>query len=670
MRVSRLLPLAVGLMAGAPSALAGQGEGSVEVLAGVLALEDARRFDGPLLQRALSDPDSSVRAFGAMAVGRIGDSRGMALLGQVLSDPDSTVQVAGAFALGLLGDSTILPLLRRRVTDGTPVALPVALEIITAAAKAGGADLVRGVLERSLWGEREDHPVLVWRAALEAWRLGSRAPVAALFPLLQDREEARFGGLYSLARLRTVSAAARFIEGLGDRSSAAVRAVAARALTRSLADSARLGSEVVVDLLVRATRDEDAGVRIAALRSLGTFRAARAASKVTPLLNDPVPNVQVQAAEVLGLLGGAEAVPELRRLATAARGTFALRRESLMSLARLDTAAFAAAAGPWESSADWRERAAAGRAWARVSPARAERFLGDRDSRVVAAALGAWAGAAEPTDPGLVAASRRLLTARDAAVRSVAADALAAAGEAADLPALVEAYRAARTDSFPDAALSALGALHAVVQRAPGTAQAALIAQLGEPADYQVRLWAERNWPAAAEAWGPAFPHDPGRTMEDYREAVRRFLVGQSPERYPHVQVVVEQVGRIELELFGPEAPLTVLNFLQLVDRRYFDGHRFHRVVPNFVVQTGDPRGDGWGGPGGAIRDELNRRRYGSYFVGMALSGPDTGGSQWFITLSPQPHLDGGYTVFGRVVDGVPALLRVTEGDQIRSIRR
>jgi len=136
------------------------------------------------------------------------------------------------------------------------------------------------------------------------------------------------------------------------------------------------------------------------------------------------------------------------------------------------------------------------------------------------------------------------------------------------------------------------------------------------------------------------------------------------------VRLDVDQLGVIELELFGPEAPLTVANFLGLVDRRFFDGIRFHRVVPNFVVQAGDPRGDGFGGPGGAIRDEINRRRYNQYVLGMALSGPDTGASQWFITLGQQPHLDGGYTVFGQVTDGVPVLLRITQGDQIRTIRR
>jgi len=116
---------------------------------------------------------------------------------------------------------------------------------------------------------------------------------------------------------------------------------------------------------------------------------------------------------------------------------------------------------------------------------------------------------------------------------------------------------------------------------------------------------------------------------------------------------------------------MTVANFLRLLDRRFFDGNRWHRVVPNFVVQDGDPRGDGFGGPGGAIRDEINRARYGGEpMLGMALSGPDTGSSQWFITLSPQPHLDGTYTVFGLVVGDLGPLSRITQGDVIRTIRR
>jgi cyclophilin family peptidyl-prolyl cis-trans isomerase len=135
------------------------------------------------------------------------------------------------------------------------------------------------------------------------------------------------------------------------------------------------------------------------------------------------------------------------------------------------------------------------------------------------------------------------------------------------------------------------------------------------------------------------------------------------------VVIETEQRGDIEVELQGPEAPMTVANFLRLVQRRFFDGNRWHRVVPNFVVQDGDPRGDGFGGPGGAIRDEVNRHRYDGQMLGMALSGPDTGSSQWFINLSQQPHLDGTYTIFGRVTAGLATLARITQGDRIRTIR-
>jgi len=126
--------------------------------------------------------------------------------------------------------------------------------------------------------------------------------------------------------------------------------------------------------------------------------------------------------------------------------------------------------------------------------------------------------------------------------------------------------------------------------------------------------------------------------------------------------------GDISLELFGADAPITVNNFLTLARTGYYRGTRFHRVVPNFVIQDGDPRDDGNGGPGYAIRDEMNPRRYDRGALGMALSGPDTGGSQYFITHSPQPHLDGHYTVFGRVIRGFSALDAIVQGDPILAV--
>jgi len=174
----------------------------------------------------------------------------------------------------------------------------------------------------------------------------------------------------------------------------------------------------------------------------------------------------------------------------------------------------------------------------------------------------------------------------------------------------------------------------------------------------------------AAAAWGPDVPIATGRTDADYRDIARRYLVPALTGQ-PDPQVTIEtDRGRLTLELLPTEAPTTVAAFLGLVDRHYFDGGRWHRVVPNFVIQDGDPRGDGWGGPGFVLRDEVNPERYQAGTLGMALSGPDTGGSQFFITHSPQPHLDGIYTVFGRLTGDLRALPQVAMGDRIRSIHR
>jgi cyclophilin family peptidyl-prolyl cis-trans isomerase len=131
---------------------------------------------------------------------------------------------------------------------------------------------------------------------------------------------------------------------------------------------------------------------------------------------------------------------------------------------------------------------------------------------------------------------------------------------------------------------------------------------------------------------------------------------------------IVTERGTLVVELAGGIAPLTVHNFVTLANAGYYRGTRFHRVVPNFVAQDGDPRGDGNGGPGYAIRDELNRMRYRRGTVGMALSGPHTGGSQYFLTHSPQPHLDGHYTVFGQLVSGWPVLDAIVQGDVIQRV--
>ena len=127
--------------------------------------------------------------------------------------------------------------------------------------------------------------------------------------------------------------------------------------------------------------------------------------------------------------------------------------------------------------------------------------------------------------------------------------------------------------------------------------------------------------------------------------------------------------GTLRIQLECGLARATCLNFLQLAEQRFYDELVFHRVIPDFVVQTGDPRGDGWGGPGYTFRDELTRRPFERGVIGMASSGPDSAGSQFFITLSRQTHLDGRYTAFGSVVHGLEVLDRLEQGDRLERVR-
>lgn len=132
--------------------------------------------------------------------------------------------------------------------------------------------------------------------------------------------------------------------------------------------------------------------------------------------------------------------------------------------------------------------------------------------------------------------------------------------------------------------------------------------------------------------------------------------------------VIKTNKGDIKIELLPDEAPFTTQNFMKLAEKKYFDGMVFHRVVPNFVIQTGDPTGTGYSGPGWSIRSEFSDLTYETGTVGMASSGKDTEGSQFFITHSPQPHLDGKYTIFAKVVDGIGSIDRMQIGYEIKSI--
>jgi len=129
--------------------------------------------------------------------------------------------------------------------------------------------------------------------------------------------------------------------------------------------------------------------------------------------------------------------------------------------------------------------------------------------------------------------------------------------------------------------------------------------------------------------------------------------------------------GIIEIELYPQHAPKTVNNFVFLAEEGFYDGTSFHRVIGDFMIQGGDPTGTGCGGPGYRFEDELKKNplKHGEKVISMANAGPDTNGSQFFITHSPQPHLDGKHTVFGKVVAGREVVDSVRQGDKIEKIK-
>ena len=191
---------------------------------------------------------------------------------------------------------------------------------------------------------------------------------------------------------------------------------------------------------------------------------------------------------------------------------------------------------------------------------------------------------------------------------------------------------------------------------------------------------------AAKEAAGPIFEQLGGRYLEvcpkyigfwkKEKEIRAREAEAPDDEKLPRV-LLKTTAGNIELELFENQAPNTVANFVSLVEKKKYDGTVFHRVIPNFMVQGGDPntldnnpRNDGQGGPGYHIECECYRKDTRMHFQGslsMAHAGKDTGGSQFFLTHLPTDHLNGKHTVFGRIVKGMEVGAAIQQGDKIVS---
>jgi cyclophilin family peptidyl-prolyl cis-trans isomerase/HEAT repeat protein len=623
------------------------------------------------LIKLLADPEGRVRRRAALAVGRAGLVEGVEPLLPLLADADVEVRQMAAFALGLIGHESARAALTKALDDPQPIVQGRAAEALGLIGNKADADVVSGIVRRhtaagALNGVDPDDvgyplaaPAEAARLAIYALvRLGSYEALAAAVLDGSGQPVSRWWPVaYALGRsndpravpalLTLLDTPGRYTAAFSARGLAVLKAPqAAAALRRIVEDRARthaavvfqavrglaaVGDAAVIPLLVKvvADRSTDPNLRLEATTTIGVLATGGTAELLIELLGDPMPGIRAAA---------------------------------LRALARVDPDAFVATLAGLEPDQDWSVRVAEAGALGTLPPERGQprlmTLLEDRDQRVVPAALEALA-ASKP--PGLEKLLIEKLQADDFAVRTAAASALGALKSSAAVPALIEAYKVATGDVTYGAREAILTALNTIE---PATGRQMLQQALMDK-DWALRMRAATllRQQGAADVDAAIRP-----APSDVAVGEKRFQVLLSPQYSPHAYIETDK-GTIEVELAVLDAPLTVENFVTLARKGYFNGLTVHRVVPDFVVQDGDPRGDGEGGPGYTIRDEINQRPYLRGTVGMALAGKDTGGSQFFITHSPQPHLDARYTVFGHVVNGMEVVDRIAVGDIVRGVR-
>ncbi|MEO7793354.1 MAG: peptidylprolyl isomerase [Thermoanaerobaculia bacterium] len=627
----------------------------------LLLMADQKRFEESVFV-ALLDSSASIRRDLAVALGRIGHPRGRGVLQGLLIDSDTPVRQAAAFALGELGVPEAIPALLRATVDDDATTGTLAVEAL------GKLQAPLADVSRTLTALEPDAAALRLAPALFRFKEESlievavgleRSPSAAL-PAVHA------GVAYALARDAQAAALPSLRRWIAD-PEPGIRAWAARGLGEVGDLSDFRGLEPLLAAAAPSPRIQAlrAGARILArtqaLPPLGWGK------HLARLMDDAAPGVRAIALESSSAWMAQPEVREsvLRRLKS---GEPRERELALLSLAQGNDpeaeAAVRRAAGAPERAFRARAAEAAG-ALGLVDLL--ERLALDPEAMVrVAAVESLIAGgldAGGDVSSAIAGIARRFLADPDPTVRATVLEALIEAPEVS-VSALQKALLAGERDLLADACLAAIRALAARALAVPAelAATVSLLESFAEDKDFLVRREAASALERLGQPRPEVGPVATGRTGPVYSQ-----ILSQT-DHTRRVEVVTAR-GKFRIRLDCPEAPLTCLSFLQLAGQGYFDGLTFHRVVPDFVVQAGDPRGDGWGGPGFALRDEINRSRFGRGAVGMALSGPDTGGSQFFIALSPQPHLDGGYTVFGQVEGDDSVLDQIRQEDALLSMR-
>ena len=624
------------------------------------------------LIRLLSDEEARIRRRAALAVGRVALAEGVQPLVAVLADPDPEVRQMAAFALGLLGEKSARDPLVAALADPAPVVQGSAAEALgligdPAAADALGALVAKVVQSGALAQPPDDGDDVVRDTPTAACRLA----------------------IYALVRLKAYpQLAAAVLDGSGQPK--------ARWWPVAFALS-RLEDTRALPALITLAKDANPYARAFAVKGLAALKDRAALPVLTPLLSSGERNVLIETVRALGrigdpvsaapllrIIGDAAADPLVRLEAVGAIGSLhvpavgdalldlisdpspPVRAAALRALAAFDAENFMTVLSGLDADSHWNVRAALATVLGTLPPEnglpRLQAMLGDADQRVMPFVI---ASLVKLKAPNAAAVLLDKLKADDFVVRQAAAEGMGELKPANGAAALEEAYRFGQRDASYGARAAALAALTKY-----GAAAATPVLRTA---------FADKDWAIRVRAVMLLTPLDPAAAAEGEAQ-IRPAPTTVAPETYTAARLVNPTIstqayidtdrGTIQIELAVLDAPLTVENFVTLARKGYFNGLSVHRVVPDFVVQDGDPRGDGEGGPGYTIRDELNERPYLRGVVGMALDPwKDTGGSQYFIAHSPQPHLDAKYTVFGRVIAGMEVVDRIQQWDVIRAVR-
>jgi cyclophilin family peptidyl-prolyl cis-trans isomerase/HEAT repeat protein len=632
----------------------------------VLALGRLRdSLDAPALGRLVHDSDAGVRAELAFSLGQIGARAPAASLTALARDPEREVRVEAADALGKLGPHVaIAPLLRLAGDAAADVRGAAALGL----ARRGDSLGVRTLV--TLSADADDG--VRWRAtyALEkvVW---PEIVVPAVRARLADSEAlVRMYAVRTLGRQKDPRAIDDIENLLFDRDPhVVVNAVRALGAFKDTALVGMIGSQpfavrpppvaaesLALSFLYRIPPEWKTQILVTLAGALGQIGRRQDAPLLIPALRHPSPQVRYSVAGALVGILGASALPHLMDLR-------------------------------WDPSQLVRNHVTD--LLGDVPSEAATKRLIEALERPEGPSLRVFAASALEKRKDTLAVPA-LIHALDAYTWPVAAAAASALGAIGDPAAVQPLERAFRRWSGPEAgdarleavkAIAAIGdstahgdssraiAVHGAGSNAPRAALQSLAREALADPDARVR---EAAADALRRHLGRREASNLARAVGPPRRASRVTRSAPAAEPYERMRSVSADLtterGVIRLRLFPQDAPQTVANFVALSRSGYFNGLIFHRVVPNFVIQAGDPDSTGWGGPGYAIPDEFNRHRYHAGVLGMALSGPDTGGSQWFITHSPQPHLDGRYTVFGEVTEGMTVVNAIEEGDAIVSI--